>query len=217
MIQRSQLERAKYEEGDEHFRIDIAPRNGYNKIIRRGDIISCDTGINYFGLGTDTQQNAYVLKVGETEVPAGLQKAFNNTNKLQIAIANEFEIGRPAGEVVNASLRTAKAAGLDAKIYGHPLPYNLLRYGLNGGFHKIRYAAGPELGGEAIGRVQEFSEEGGYPIYANTTYAMEIDTMTNVPEWGNQNVRIVMEENVAMTDEGFVFLGGRQTDWYIIE
>jgi len=72
-LQRCRMERIKYPESDEHFRIDIPPRNGYNSIIRRGDIIACDTGIDYLGLGTDTQQVAFVLKEAESAVPEGLR------------------------------------------------------------------------------------------------------------------------------------------------
>jgi len=59
-------------------------------------------------------------------------------------------------------------------------------------------------------------EPGGYPVYANTTYAMELHTWTSVPEWGGQDVRITLEQNVAMTEDGLVFLGGRQVEWYVI-
>ena len=57
----------------------------------------------------------------------------------------------------------------------------------------------------------------GYPVYANTTYAMELHTWTSVPEWDGQDVRIVLEQNVAMTEDRLVFLGGREVGWYVIK
>ena len=216
-LQRSKRERPKYDEDDEHFRIDVRPRNGYNKIIRRGDIVSVDTGIVYYGLGTDVQQNAYVLLPGETDVPEGLKIAFNNTNRLQIHIKNAFKVGKPANDLVNAALRAAWDDGLRPSIYGHPIPYHLLRYGSNGGFHKIDYEFGPYLGGGELIEPAPIQPKGGYAVYANTVFSMEIHTWTAVPEWGGQDVRIVMEEDFAMTKDGFEFLGGRQTKWYIIK
>ena len=32
-------------------------------IIRQGDMLHCDVGFNYLGLCTDTQENAYILKM----------------------------------------------------------------------------------------------------------------------------------------------------------
>lgn len=215
-IQRSRLERPKYEEGDEHFSIAVPPRNGYNTVIRRGDIIACDTGINYYGVGTDTQQVAYVLKEGETEVPEGLRLALNNTNRVQNHFASAFAVGRPSRDIVNAALRSAQDDGLRPSIYSHPLPYYLRRYSLNGGFLHMRYGAGPELGEGELEEPAPQLEPGGYPVYANTTYAMELHAWTSVPEWGGQDVRITLEQNVAMTEDGLIYLGGRQVEWYVI-
>jgi hypothetical protein len=215
-VQRSKLERPKYAENDEHFRIDIPPRNGYNKIIRRGDILSCDTGIDYLGLGTDTQQVAYVLREGEMVPPGGLQRAIKNTNRLQDLFAAEFTHGRRSDQIVNPALRKAKAEGLRASIYSHPIPHFLKRYSLNGGFfHGTRYSAGPDMGDGENG--EELAPEIGEPVYNNTVYAMELDTKTIVPEWGDQVVRIVLEQTIAFTNDKVVFLGGRQTKFHVIK
>ncbi len=215
-IQRSKLERPKYVENSEHFRIDIPPRNGYNTVIRRGDIIGCDTGINYLGLGTDTQQVAYVLKKDETEAPEGLKQAFRNTARLQDIFAAEFADGRKSDEIVNPALRKAKAEGLRASIYSHPIPHFLMRYSLNGGFFgRTRYGVGPDMGDGENG--EELPPERGEPVYNNTVYAMELDTKSIVPGWGDQLVRIVLEQTIAFTEDEVVFLGGRQTDFYLIK
>ncbi len=213
-VQRSRLERPKYEEGDEHFRIDIPPRNGYDTVIRRGDILACDTGINYLGLGTDTQQVAYVLKEGETDAPPGLRQAIANSVRLQDIFAAEFRDGRIANEIVAAAYDNARAEGLRPEIYGHPIPYFLKRYSLNGAFFaNTRYGAGPALGYEGS---EGPSERGNYPVYANTAYAMELDTETSVREWDGQDVRIVLEQTIAFTGGRVVFLGGRQKEFYLI-
>ena len=216
-IQRSVLERPKYAEGDEHFNIEVPPRNGYNKIIRRGDLLSCDTGIDYFGLGTDTQSNAYVLLEGETDVPEGLKLAMDNTNRLQNNFAEAFEVGKPSHDIVNDALKASFEDGLRPAIYSHPIPYYLQRYSLNGGFIIPRYGAGPGLGSGEGEEPAPMMSPGGYPVYENTVYAMELHCWTDVPEWGGQKVRLVLETNVAMKKDGLVFLGGRQAEWYVIK
>jgi hypothetical protein len=46
---------------------------------------------------------------------------------------------------------------------------------------------------------------------------MELDTETSVPEWGGQDVRIVLEQTIAFTGGRVVFLGGRQKEFYLIK
>ena len=46
---------------------------------------------------------------------------------------------------------------------------------------------------------------------------MELDTVTSVPEWGGQDARIVLEQSVAFTRGELVFLGGRETEHYLIK
>ena len=55
-------------------------------VIERGDVLHVDFGITYMGLNTDWQKMAYVLREGETDVPAGLKRAMRNTNTLQDAV-----------------------------------------------------------------------------------------------------------------------------------
>jgi len=58
-IQRSPEEAAKYPDS--------------NTVIRRGDLLHCDIGIVYLGLCTDTQELAYVCKIGEDDAPEGIK------------------------------------------------------------------------------------------------------------------------------------------------
>src|SRR5690606_38034335 len=66
------------------------------EVIRRGDLLHLDFGLDYMGLSTDWQKHAYVLNDGEREAPAGLEAALKNTNKLQEIIFSvaRAEIGR---------------------------------------------------------------------------------------------------------------------------
>ena len=64
---------------------------------------------------------------------------------------------------------------------------------------------------------EELSAERGGPVYNNTVYAMELDTKTVVSEWGDQLVRIVLEQTIAFTKDKLVFLGGRQMKFHLIK
>ena len=142
-----------------------------------------------------------------------------NTNKLQNHFANAFKVGKPANDVVNDGLKAAFDDGLRPCIYGHPIPYYLYRYDSPGGFIEIRYGKEerPSLGDGGWIEPVPFMPPGGKPVYANTVYAMELHCWTDVPEWGGQKVRLTLETNVALKEDGMVFLGGRQTEWYVIQ
>ncbi|MBN1136498.1 MAG: M24 family metallopeptidase, partial [Anaerolineae bacterium] len=103
------------------------------ELILPGDVLHCDVGFVYLGLATDQQQNAYVLKPGERDVPPGLKEALTAGNRLQDIHAEEMVLGRTGNEVLRAALDKAKAKGLQASIYTHPLGYH-------------GHAAGPTIG-----------------------------------------------------------------------
>ncbi len=186
-IQRSKKEAEKYEERD--------------NVIRRGDLLHCDIGIKYLGLCTDTQQNAYVCKIGETDAPEGLKQALTRANRLQDIVMSEHKWGRTGNEVLKSSLDRAKAEGLSASVYCHPL-------GIHG------HAAGFMVG--LWNRQDGVPVRGDYPLYYNTCYAIEMNISHEVPEWDNQSVRMALEESGVFTKDGCQFIDGRQTKLYLL-
>jgi hypothetical protein len=67
-----------------------------DEVIRPGDLLHCDFGLHYLGLATDTQQNAYVLRLGEEAPPAGLALALVAANRQQDLLAAEMVAGAAA-------------------------------------------------------------------------------------------------------------------------
>ncbi len=45
---------------------------------------------------------------------------------------------------------------------------------------------------------------------------MELSVEGPVPEWGGQEVRMALEEDVVFTEEGCRLLDGRQTGFYLV-
>ncbi len=188
-IQRSKKEAAKYPDK--------------NTIIRRGDLLHCDIGIVYLGLCTDTQQNAYVCKIGEEDAPKGLKEAVRLGNRLQDIVMAEHQAGRTGNEVLKSSLEKAKAEGLNPSVYCHPL-------GIHG------HAAGFVVG--LWNQQDGVPVRGDYPLYYNTCYAIEMNNIYEVPEWDGQSVRMGLEEGGVYTKkDGCKFIDGRQTKLYIIK
>lgn len=170
------------------------------QIIQAGDLVHVDFGITYLGLNTDTQENAYVLRPGETEPPEYIQSAFQKGLRLMDILTDEFEAGRSGNEVLAGALKKAKAEGLQPTIYTHPI-----------GFHG--HAAGPTIGlWDQQGGVPY---RGDYPLFHNTAYSIELNTAVDIPEW-NKTVRMMMEEDAFFDKNGVRYIDGRQTALFLI-
>ncbi len=178
-----------------------AAKLGPDTVIEPGDLLHCDFGLHYLKLATDTQQNAYVLRRGEVDAPAGLQAALQSGNRLQDILAKQMVAGQSGNEILLATLEQAKAEGIKPSIYTHPLGYH-------------GHGAGPTIG--LWDAQQGVPGRGDYPLYENTCHAMELNIRQAVPEWDGQEVTMALEQDIVFTAEGVYFLGGRQTKLFLI-
>lgn len=191
------VQRADPEGGDTNRSFSRRPDSD---VIMPGDLVHCDFGITYLGLNTDTQENAYVLKPGETEAPAYLQAAFHKGLRLMDILTNNFATGRSGNDILAASLQQAKSEGLKPTIYTHPIGYH-------------GHAAGPTIGlWDQQGGVPH---KGDYNMYPNTAYSIELNTRVFLNEW-NKEIRMMMEEDAFFDGEQVRYIDGRQTELYLI-
>jgi len=170
-------------------------------VLERGDVLHLDFGIIYLDFSTDYQKHAYILREGEQEVPAGLQRALENTNRLQDILLSEMQPGRTGQETYFASMERAKAAELNAMIYSHSIG----NYG-----HFVGAAIGSFTSGSSPGL------RGSLPLRPGSYTSIELNTRTAVPEWDGQDVFVMMEDDAALTPQGMRFFIPRQTRWYLV-
>lgn len=170
------------------------------EIIREGDLLHVDFGISYLRLNTDVQEHAYVLRPGETDVPAGIAKAMAKANRLQDILTGQFAMGKTGNQILAAALAQAKVQGIRATIYTHPL-----------GNHG--HAAGPTIG--------MWDQQGGvpgsgdFPMHANTVYSIELNAASDVTKW-KKEVRIMLEQDGGFDGKVFRYLDGRQKAIHLI-
>ncbi|TFV97935.1 M24 family metallopeptidase [Algoriphagus kandeliae] len=162
--------------------------------IMPGDLLHIDFGITYLRLNTDTQELAYVLKAGETEVPSYLQKAFEVGNRLQDILTESYVTGKTGNEILRAARAQMEMEGIRGSIYTHPLGF----YG---------HSAGPTIGmwdnqGNTPGA-------GDHKLFPNTGYAIELNAVVYVEEW-KKDVRIMLEEGAFFDGEKVTYYNGRQ-------
>lgn len=158
-----------------------------NPVILRGDVLHVDFGISALGLNTDTQHMGYVLREGETDVPAGLKNALARANRLQDIVLEEMVPGRTGNEVLHAALERMRAEGIDGTVYSHPI-----------GDHG--HGAGPLIG--LWDRQEGVPGRGDVPLRPNTWFSIELQATTPVPEWDGQPVRMALEEEAYLDENG---------------
>jgi hypothetical protein len=171
-------------------------------VIERGDVLHTDFGITAMRLNTDTQHMGYVLKEGETDVPAGLKLALQNGNKLQDIVLAGLKPGRTGNEILRSSLAAMAAAGIKGTVYSHPI-----------GDHG--HAAGPLIG--LWDRQDGVPGRGDVKVLPVSWFSIELSAFTKVPEWGNQEVQMGLEEDAGVDAEGkATWILSRQTEFHLV-
>ena len=171
-----------------------------NMVIERGDVLHVDFGIEYLDFSTDYQKHFYVPRDGETDVPAGLEAALRNTNRLQDILMGEIRPGLTGQEVYKAAMAKARGAGLQAMIYSHSIGH----FG-----HFVGAAIGQFSGQPGL--------RGTLPMRAGSYTSIELNTRTAVAEWDGQELWIMMEDDAFLSPKGMRFFVPRQTEWFVIE
>jgi len=172
-----------------------------DNVIRRGDLLHCDVGISYLGLNTDMQHNAYVLRMDETDAPAGIQDLLRKGNRLQAIHIEEMKVGRTGNEILGSIMERGQAEGLRPWVYSHPIgPYG--------------HGSGTMIG---MPEKQEFVPGSGeHPLHVNTVYSMEFSVVGNIPEWGGAEMTMGLEDEIMVTAQGARLVDGYPTRLYLI-
>jgi hypothetical protein len=122
-------------------------------------------------------------------------------NRVQDIFVAEFKEGRTGNEILAAALNKAKEQGLRAAILTHPIGFQV-------------HSAGPSIGlWDMQGGVPGW---GDYPLFRNTSYAIELYVVANVPEWNNKEILLMLEQDAVFTGDKVYFLDGRETKFRLI-
>ena len=171
-------------------------------ILYKGDHIHIDFGISYLNLQTDTQQNAYILRDDEDDVPDYMKLALEEGNRLQDILTGNFRVGRSGNDILARSLQQAREEGLNPIIYTHPI-------GLHG------HAAGTTIG--MWDQQDGVPGTGDYLMQPNTAYSIELNALVDVSEWGDEPLPMKLEEDGFFTGDSFYYIQPRQTEYHVID
>ncbi|MEM1381502.1 MAG: M24 family metallopeptidase [Pseudomonadota bacterium] len=174
---------------------------GEEQVIRPGDLVHVDFGVTYLGMNTDTQQHAYILTPGETDAPQGLKTGIAAMNRATDHLTSCFEVGVSSNAVLGCALDAARADGLRPTYYSHGIGYH------------------GHGAGSGIGWWDDQSTEhpsGFLPLRPMTAWAIELNNVASVPEWGGQDVVFKAEEDAFFDGTSVRYMDGRQTRLHLI-
>lgn len=173
----------------------------HEAIIMPGDLLHCDIGFRYLNLCTDTQENAYVLKMDETEAPAYLTHALKVVNRLQDITISSFKEHLTGNQILAKALAKAKDEGINACIYTHPINHH-------------GHGAGPTIG---LWDMQNgVKGTGDYPLYNNTLYSLELNAKVDIPQW-DMVLTLGAETDIMFANDRVFYVAGRQEQFHLIK
>lgn len=173
-----------------------------NEVIKPGDLLHCDVGINghFLQLHTDVQRVAYVLREGESEAPRELETLLQKGNRLQDLVRENIKVGKTGNDVFLKSTQRAREEGLNPMIYTHPVG-------------TFGHGAGPLIG--------RYDQQGFVPITGerviqrDTCFALELNVADKIAAWDNQQVFMYLEEVIYQGDTAS-FVSGRQEELILV-
>lgn len=167
------------------------------RIIQRGDLLMIDWGVGYLNTWTDVKRIAYVLKDGQTSVPAGLQAAFDNAVKVRDIIRRTIKPGPTAGQMIEQLGGEITKAGYRMQGTFNETS-NDGKIEVNIGCHSVGdrgHGSGPSIAWFNPG-------QHAFPIKAFNPFSIELFVWTPVPEWGGAKARIPLEDDAVVTARG---------------
>ncbi|MGH9867268.1 MAG: M24 family metallopeptidase [Candidatus Polarisedimenticolia bacterium] len=185
--------------------IVVGPDRGHSdptdRVIQAGDVIRVDWGATFEGYAADIQRTAYVLRPGETAVPAWLERLFADTLTANRAAVAACRPGRKGVEVDRAGREALTAKGYEEYPHGTGHPIGL----------KV-HDVGPKLS-------PDWPERYGQPVFFNVepgqVFAIEPMIYIKPPELG-YDIHIALEENVVVEEGGAKLIGTPQTSVILI-
>jgi len=167
------------------------------RIIQRGDLLMIDWGVGYLNTWTDVKRIAYVLKSGETAVPAGLKTAFDNAIRVRDVIRRTIKPGPTAGEMLTQLSGEITKSGFRMQgTFNEVGNDNAIEVMI--GCHSVGdrgHGTGPSIAWFNPG-------QHGFPIKPFNPFSIELFVWTPVPEWGGAKARIPLEDDAIVTQRG---------------
>lgn len=170
------------------------------RIIQPGDVIMIDWGVRLMNFGTDVKRVAYVLKPGETAPPASIQSAFDKAIAVRPVLKSAIKPGVRADATMRAMDDALRAAGYGVIAFNQPNADD--RTDVVYGFHPVGNT-GHDIG-PSMTTWQPLQST--FELYPHHIFSFEYFAYTPIPEWGGKKLRIPIEDDAILMEQGIQFL-----------
>jgi len=171
------------------------------RIIQRGDLIMIDWGVGLMNFYTDMKRIAYVLRKDETRIPEGLQNAFDQAVKVREVIRKNIKVGLTAKETLEILNQKVEQAGF-AIMKEFNKPTDTEKTEVMIGCHSVGnwgHGIGPSIAWFNPKRLT-------FIIQPTNMFVIEFFAYTSAPEWNGRKVRIPLEDDAIVTENGIEWL-----------
>ena len=171
-------------------------------VIQRGDFLTIDWGVGYLNFYTDMKRHAYVLREGETELPASIQKAFDNGRRVRDIVKANIKAGPSAGETYELLNSKINEAGFRIMEEFNKPTTDSKVVDVIIGCHSVGnlgHGIGPSIAWFNPERMK-------YTIHPSNLFSIEFFAYTAIPEWGGKKLRIPLEDDAVLTTRGVEWL-----------
>ena len=165
-----------------------------------GDVIMIDWGVQLMNFGSDIKRVAYVLKPGETAPPKSLQAAFDKALAVRPVLKAAIKPGLTAAETMKNMDAALRAAGYGVIAFNQPNADD--KTDVVYGFHPVGNT-GHDIG-PSLTTWQPLQST--FALATHHILSFEYFAYTPLPEWGGKKLRIPIEDDAILMDDGIQFL-----------
>jgi len=171
-----------------------------HRIIQPGDVMMIDWGVQLMNFGTDVKRVAYVLKPGETAPPKSIQAAFDKALSVRDVLKKAIKPGVRADETMKRMDAALRAAGFGVIEFNRPNRDD--KTDIVYGFHPVGNT-GHDIG-PSMTTWQPFQST--FVLKTQHIFSFEYFAYSPIAEWDGAKLRIPIEDDAILTEDGIQFL-----------
>jgi Xaa-Pro aminopeptidase len=171
-----------------------------NYLIQPGDVMMIDWGVQLMNFGTDVKRVAYVLKPGETAAPKSIQQAFDKALTVRQVLKKAIVPGVRADETMKRMDAALTAGGFGVIEFNRPNQDD--KTDVVYGFHPVGNT-GHDIG-PSMTTWQPLQST--FVLKTQHMFAFEYFAYTPIAEWDGAKLRIPIEDDAILTEDGIQFL-----------
>jgi Xaa-Pro aminopeptidase len=165
-----------------------------------GDVVMIDWGVQLMNFGSDVKRVAYVLKPGESAPPKSIQAAFEKALAVRSVLAAAITTGVTADAAMTRMDGALRAAGYGVIEFNKPNADE--KTDVVYGFHPVGNT-GHDIG-PSLTTWQPLQRT--FELHPQHIFSFEYFAYTPLPEWDGRKLRIPIEDNAILMEDGIQFL-----------